>query len=94
MTDSPISFEQLAGGREAAKLGLIEVGTISPWPFGGRANWTIHLPPLQGSTRGALSLQHAKRGLLFKIADWLDCIGDQQRAAAVRAQADQLEVPA
>jgi hypothetical protein len=67
----PVRFEGRAGDREAALMGVIEVGQIGPCPPGGLFYWRLWLPG--GPSLGRASSPKAARDhLTSRVEQWIE----------------------
>lgn len=72
--DRGVRFEPRADNREAAVLGVIEVGQLGPCPVGGAFYWRFWLPG--GPQFGRASSAKAARDHLASRAEqWIEAAG-------------------
>lgn len=98
-TPSPITFEERGGGRLVARLGIWDVGEVTPFPHGGRigAHWRV--APMHDAASGqqrrfgARSVDEAKCRLQQYLLDWIEGSGlHYTPPAGIRACRDGVEV--
>lgn len=83
-----------SGGREIARLGIVEIGYVRDFDHGrrGRAGWLCILPPYTfQSWKSAPDLTCAKRALIHSVADWLEAAGMDSAGHELRNQADAMQ---
>jgi hypothetical protein len=94
---SVVTFENVGQGREVAKLGSIEIGyvmaidkgrgrVLNGWRASFGINASVEL-------KQAASFAHAKRALVYRMAQLFECAGPgfEPLANATRAQADTMD---
>lgn len=90
-----ISFRRCpSGGRETAFLGEVEIGYVRPADPARRqrAGWLCVLPPSTFCDwKAAPNLSLARRALLLRIADWMECATLERPADDLRQQAYAIE---
>jgi hypothetical protein len=71
---SPVTFESQRSGRVLLKLGVWTVGSVEPFPHGGRhkAHWRVLLPGLDGAPRPAPSVDDAKTAAEGRVLQWIE----------------------
>jgi hypothetical protein len=95
---SVVTFENVGQGREVAKLGSIEIGYVMAIDWGGRGRvlygWRVNFGiNAQIELKHASSVAHAKRALVYRMAQLFECAGPgfEPLANATRAQADTMD---
>lgn len=78
---APIVFEARPSGRYEAKLGVIIVGEVGPYPAYGsrlgivRARWRCLLPDTASVFQPATSILTAQRKLSERVMQWVEAAG-------------------
>lgn len=89
---SPLAWTRHAAGRLVARLGVVEVGEVSPSLFPGSpvgAHWRVFLPGVQTPCpRPARNVEAGQRRVEHIVMDWIDA------AALAPATARELAVRA
>jgi hypothetical protein len=95
---SVVTFENVGQGRDVAKLGSIEIGYVMAIDWGSRGrvlySWRVNFGiNAQVELKHASSIAHAKRALVYRMAELFECGGPEleKLANATRAQADAMD---
>jgi hypothetical protein len=72
--DTPLRFEPRGLGREVALLGAVVVGELCELGGGGiGAWWRCELPDGRRAVIPARTVEAARRALIARVDDWLEC---------------------